>query len=438
MLCQLKFKTRRRETRMAKAKSKKRKIILWCAIGAVAALIAAAMLSSKGDDSSLYSWDTVSRGDIRETITASGEFQAKVKVNIGTSVMGEIKELFVIDGQDVKIGDPLVHIDSVGIQQEYERAKAMLDAARSDAERAKTSSARLTEVFERMDNLFKQGLVSDEDFRQARQNRDAAVLAAQSAEAYVEQAFASMKAMEDHLSKSRLIAPISGRVTGLIAEKGETAIPGQSNLPGATLMVISDMSEMMAEVKVNEGEVIRARVGQSAQVTAESLPGRVFMGKVVEVATASEKIGQDANMYKVKVALDMSAPQVDELRPGMSARAVILAAEAKNALRLPLQSVLEREGSMEEALKRGLFAPETQNVVMAVKDDKAIETVVQVGIANTQHYELKDGLNEGDKLITGPARRLKDVKNNTPVKLKQKSDSQIEAENKTNKDNTLK
>jgi HlyD family secretion protein len=197
-------------------------------------------------------------------------------------------------------------------------------------------------------------------------------------------------------------------------------------------MVISDMSEIIAEVKVSESEVVRTKVGQNAQVTAESLPGNIFPGKVVEVATASEKIGQDANMYKVKVALEMTAPEVEELRPGMSARAIILTAEAKNVLRVPLQSVLERDGSLEEAQKKGLFAPEAQSVVMGIKNDKSLEIVVSIGIANTQYFELKGGLDEGDKLLTGPVRKLKELKNNEAVKLRQKSDSQAEADSKRN------
>jgi len=410
--------------------AKSKKVIVWGIAGAVALLVAVALMQGDRDDTSKFAWDTVNRGDIRETIMASGEFQAKVKVNVGTSVMGEIKEIFVIDGQNVKAGDPLVTIDFIRIQQEYERTRALLDAAKSDAERAKTNSVRLQESFDRMESLSKQGLISDEDYSQARQSRDAAVLAAQSAEANVLQTYASMKAMEDSLSKTKLLAPISGKVTGLKAEKGETAIPGQSNLPGATLMVISDMSEIIAEVKVSENEVVRTKVAQVAQVTAESLPGRVFPGKVVEVATASEKSGQDANMYRVKVALDMGAPEVGELRPGMSARAIILTAEAKDVLRVPLQSVLEKDGSLEEAQRKGLFAPEVQSVVLAVKNDRAMETVVSVGIANTQYFELKGGVGEGERLLTGPVRKMKELKNNAAVKLKPKSDSQMELESK--------
>ncbi len=322
-------------------------------------------------------------------------------------------------------GDLLVTIDQERLKQSMAQATAALDAARQEAARAEAAMKRTVESFPRYEALRAQGLMSDEDFRQQRLNRDSVVLAHNSARAAVAQSEANLKGMRDGLSKATLRAPIAGRVTSLKAEKGETAIPGMSNLPGATLMIISDMSEMLAEIKVNESEVVRTKVGQTAQVTVESLPGRVFSGSVVEVATGTEKTGADANLYKVKVLLAGKREDLDNLRPGMSARAVILTQEAKGILRVPLQSVLEREGSLEDAQKLGLLAPANRNIVMRFKDGKAFETPVEIGIANTQYFELKSGLAEGDTVVTGPIRKLKELKDKAPAKLRARSDTEL-------------
>jgi len=406
--------------------TRKTKIILGAGAALVVLIALGAAFGRSGDESDTYSWDVITKGDIRETITASGEIQARTKISIGTSVMGEIKALHVKDGQDVKAGDPLVTIDQERLKQGLLQAQAALEGVRQDAGRLKAAKTRAEENFTRMESLFKQGLISDEEYRQARLNRETSALSFQSAEANVQQSVANLASMRDSLSKSELRAPISGRVTGLKALKGETAIPGMSNLPGATLMVISDMSEIIAEIKVNESEVVRTRVGQAAQVMVESFPGRVFPGKVYEVATASEKIGQDANMYLVKVALDMSSQDVTSLRPGMSARAVVLTNEAKGVLRVPLQAVLEREGTLEEAQKKGLLSPEGRNIAFVVKEGRAAERTVRTGIANTQFLEVKDGLQEGEKVLTGPVRKLKEMKEKATVKLRAKSDQEME------------
>ncbi len=377
------------------------------------------------DEDSAYSWDTVGRGDIRETIQASGEIRAKTQINIGTSVAGEIKAIHVKDGQDVKAGDLLVSIDQERLKQSMVQAQASLDAVRQDTTRLEGTMRRSVDSFPRYEALRQQGLMSDEDFRQQKLNKESAVLSYNSAKANVAQSEANLRVMQDGLSKATLRAPIAGRVTSLKAEKGETAIPGMSNVSGALLMIISDMSEMQAEVKVNESEVVRTKVGQTAQVTVESLPGRVFQGKVIEVATGTEKTGSDANLYKVKVVLAGQRSDLDNLRPGMSARAVILTQEGKALLRVPLQAVLEREGSLEEAQKQGLLAPSNRNIVLLFKDGKAIERPVQVGIANTQFFELKEGLAEGDKVLTGPIRKLKEMKDKAPVKLRARSESDL-------------
>jgi len=406
--------------------SKKSKIILGLGAGLALLVILGVAFGKSGDDADTFSWDTVGRGDIRETISASGEIQAKVKINIGTSVAGEIKVLHVTDGQDVKAGDLLVTIDRVRLQQGLSQSEAVLNAARKDAARQEASMHRSRESFTRTESLFKQGLVSDEEFRQAKLAMESSALSFESAKANVDQNSANVAGMRDSLAKAEIRAPIAGRVTALKAEKGETAIPGMSNLPGATLMIISDMNEINAEINVNESEVVRMKNGQSAQVSVESFPGHVFQGKVYEIASAAEKVGQDANMYKVKVALDMSNAEIRRLRPGMSARGVILTSEAKNVSRVPLQSVLEREGAMEDAQKKGLLSPESRSIVMVVKDGRATERTVVTGAANTQYFEVKNGLADGEKVLTGPVRKLKELKDRAQVKLRKKSDSQLE------------
>ncbi|WP_306590156.1 efflux RND transporter periplasmic adaptor subunit [Geothrix sp. 21YS21S-4] len=401
------------------------KLLVFGGLGLAALIALGLAFGGAKDDDSAFSWDAVGRGDIRETISASGEVRAKTQVNIGTSVAGEIKAIHVKDGQDVKAGDLLVTIDQERLKQAMAQARAALEASRQDASRLEAARRRAEESYPRYESLRHQGLMSDEDFLQQKLARDTAILASSAARANVAQNDANLKGMEDGLSKATLRAPVAGRVTSLKAEKGETAIPGISNLPGAVLMIISDMSEMQAEIKVNESEVVRTKVGQTAQVTVESLPGKVFQGSVIEVATGTEKTGNDANLYKVKVVLQGAREDLEQLRPGMSARAVILTREAKNVLRIPLQAVLEREGSLEEAQKRGLLAPTSRNVALVFRSGKAEERTVDVGIANTQFFELKGGLAEGDKVLTGPIRKLKDLKDRASVALRSKPDSEL-------------
>ena len=409
--------------------NRQRKVLFAILGGVVLIAILAVVFGRSGDESDRFSWDILAKGDIREVISASGEIQAKTRINIGTTLGGEIKSIPVKDGQDVKKGDVLVTLDRVRLGQAVAQASAALDGAKRDQARLKAARDTAESTFTRQDSLHHDGLISDETWRQAKLAKDSAELSYQTSQAQVAQMQANLGQVQDTLNKGELRAPINGRVTSLKAEMGEMAIPGQSNLPGATLMIISDMHDVMAEVKVNESEVVRLHPGQAAQVAVDSFPGRVFDGKVYEVATGSEGgLGQDANMYLVKVALDMSGADISLLRPGMSARAVILSREVKNVLRVPLQSVLEKDTSPEEAAKKGLLMAPTRNVVMVVNKGHAEEHEVKLGIANTEYFEVKEGLAEGDKVLTGPLRKLRDLKDHAAVDLREKSDSQVQAE----------
>ena len=385
-----------------------------------------ALINPRPDDAETFAWDVVSRGDVRETIQASGEIQAKVRVNIGTNVAGEIKVIHVRDGEDVKAGQVLVSLDQERLKQQVLQAEALLDVARKDAARLEAAMRRARDSAARSAALFKEGLIPEEEYRQAESSRESAELTFESANANVTQNEANVAAMRDGFAKTVIVAPISGRVTALRAQTGEIAIPGTSNLPGATLMVISGMREMNAEIKVNESEVVRLKLGQTVQVNVESLPGRVFLGKVYEIASAAEQSGQNANLYTVKAALDRSNPDTRLLKPGMTARGTILTATVKGALRVPLQTVLERDGTLEEALKKGLLGPESRSVVMVVHDGRAVERTVRTGIANTQFYQVIEGLAEGDRVLTGPSRKLKELKDGARVILRKKSDTDVE------------
>lgn len=402
---------------MAILNTQKKKI--WAISGAVLIiLILGYTVAKPKDDSQNYSWELVDEGEVRETITASGQVRAQRQSNIGTSTAGEIKEIHVKDGEFVQAGDLLMTIDNV-------RVSAQLEAIRKDAQRLKNQAERTGELFKKTEVLYRQGLVSEEEYRNQRNNAEATSLSYQAAQKNIESA-------QDSVNKAILRAPFAGRITGLKAEKGDTAIPGMSNIAGALLMVIADMSQMQAEIMVNESEVVRVKVGQTAQVTIESLPGVVFQGLVEEVATGSEINLTQGNLYKVKIDLQGDQEQLNQLRPGMSARATILAASIPNSMRIPLQAVQERFGSVEEAQKAGLLVPTPKSVVMVHRDGRAYETPIMTGIFSTKFFEVKSGLSKGDKVITGPSKKLKELKDRSKVTLRRKSDTQLMESLKSN------
>ncbi|GLH73783.1 RND transporter [Geothrix limicola] len=367
-----------------------------------------------------FTVEPVRRQDVKESVTANGEIQALTKVNVGTFVTGEIKQIHVKDGQTVKAGDLLVTLDQVRFQQDLHHAELGLRMARQDQENAEATFKKQQGTFQRQEALFKQSLISVDQFQDAKLARDTADIALQRAKVAVQQAQAQVALAQDALDKTVIRAPMTGRVTGLKAEKGEMAIAGQTNLAGATLMVISDLGEILAEAKVGELEVSKLRVGQPAEVQVDALPGLVFQAKVYNVANSSDRgqaqsnfSNQEAQNYKVRVVLQGSRTDLDRLRPGMSARVAVLANEIKNTLSVPLQAVLERE---DRSGGLGLMA-RTRTTVFLVKDGVAEERTIRLGASTRRTAEVLDGLKEGETLITGPAKGMSGLAAGQKVKL---------------------
>ena len=198
---------------------------------------------------------------------------------------------------------------------------------------------------------------------------------------------------------------MDGVVTRLPVREGEMVVIGIQNMPGTTLMTISDLAEVNAEVKVAEADILRIRSGQPARVTLEALPGREFAGEVVEVGASALPVvgaGAAAREFKVKVRLKGA---VDGLRPGLTCDTEILVGESKDALTAPLQAVALRGEPGRE--KTGVFA---------IEGDRARFVPVEAGMIGGLEIEVK-GVAEGLEIVAGPWQALKDLQDGVSIKV---------------------
>lgn len=372
-----------------------------------------------GSEEPVFSTEAVRRQDLRESIQANGEIQARTRVNVGSTITAEIRGIHVKDGQWVKAGDLLVTLDQERFLQDRVRAELALSGARQDLKSAQAAYDKQARTFQRREELHAQGIVSSEDHQQEKLNLENATTALERARVAVRQAEASLAQAADLLSKTVIRAPMAGQVTGLKAEKGEMAIAGQTNLAGAVLMVISDLSEMMAELKVGELDVVKAKVGQPAEVAVDALPGKVFQGAVFTVASGTERPAgasfnntQEAQSYKVRIRLAGGPEELAALRPGMSARIAVLTAERKGVLAVPLAAIQERD------TKTGGLGLMTgsRTVVFVVKEGKAQERTITTGLGTRRAAEVLEGLAEGEEVVTGPTKALPALADGLAVK----------------------
>ncbi len=293
---------------------------------------------------------------LRSTVTASGEIVAVRYAEIGSSVMGKLVAL-----------------------------QAARDLARGR-------------------ELRGQGLLPQSDYDTQRAAADATQAQVDAASRRAAQARAQLARARDLLGKTQIVAPLDGVVTRLPVREGEMVVIGIQNMPGTTLMTISDLSEIDAEVKVAEADVLRVKVAQPATVTLEALSGRELPGAVVEVGASALPVvgaGAAAREFKVKVRVK---GDVAGLRPGLTCDTEILVGEAKDALTVPLQAVVLRGTPGQE--KTGVFG---------VEGGVARFLPVEAGMIGGLEMEVK-GLAEGREIVAGPWQTLRDLQDGARVK----------------------
>ncbi len=402
----------------------------WLLVVVMVAAVAVALRLGRNGAVLVDAGTVARRAVFRSYVTASGEIVATRFADIGSNVMGKIVSLPVKEGEEVKAGQLLAQIDSVPARSDLDAAEAQVRAleadaraateqvatAKADAEQARARALEANLTLTRTRQLHTQGLSPKSDLDAAQAAADSANAQVTSTAAAVAravesrdgalrrvtQAQAQAARARDVLSKTSIKAPIDGVVSRLQVREGEMVVIGIQNQPGTTLMTISDLSGINAEVKVAEADVLRVKLDQSARVTLEAMPDRPFTGRVIEIgASALPTTGAGAAAREFRVVIRLDHPDAS-LRPGLTCDAEILTGEKKNVLTVPLQAVVLRSPGAEGAGDIGA----EQRGVFAIEGGVVRFVPVTTGIIGGLDIEV-DGVEEGTPIVVGPYQVLR-------------------------------
>src|SRR6478672_5492504 len=360
--------------------------------------------------------EKVEKRDLVASVTASGQVQPHTKVDLASDITGRIVRLAVKEGDNVTKGQFLLEIDPSQYRASAERAAAAVASARSQAATASPTLLQARRNYDRLLALKKENptLVSDEQVEQLKTQVDVAQAQLESARNGIEQASASLRDAQSQLGKTSIFAPMTGKVTRLNVQEGETAIMGTLNKDAATLLTISDMSLLETKVKVDETDVSRIALGDSTVIQIDAFPDTTFVGRVSEISNSSLKAGaggstnpaDQAINYEVTITL-VNAPATT--RPDFSATAKIITDTRKNVLSIPIIALTVREDSVKQdsgAITLAKAAPtkvvgkrDVEGVFAVGTDNKVTFKPVKVGIAGEKYFEVLSGLKEKDKIV---------------------------------------
>jgi HlyD family secretion protein len=387
----------------------------------------------------------VKKADITEKVSASGKVQPEVEVKISADVSGEIIELAVREGDSVTKGQLLFRIRPDNYQSFLDRARAALNTAHANHSQAKATlaqaNARLIRTrldHERNRKLYEQKVIpeaewetSKANFEVAENELEAARSNAESARFGIENAQANLKDAAENLRKTTVYAPMGGIVSRLNVEEGERVV-GTAQMSGTEVLRIANLRNMEVEVEVNENDIVRIQVGDSAEIEVDSYAylRRKFKGVVTTIANSAVETAtaETVTEFKVEVKLDPASyrdlivknPGSYPFRPGMTASLEILTDHRENILTVPLSSVASRllneeiengkkvkssaseDEKSEAERRREESSGQKPEVVFVYKEGKVEMRKVITGIADFEQVEIREGLKEGEQVVSGP------------------------------------
>lgn len=457
---------------------KKLKWYTWLLIVAIPVMILAAYFKAKNKPKGeAVVYEKAERRNIVETVSASGKIYPETEIKISSDVSGEITDLYVKEGDSVKVGQILARVNADAYESAVERSTAGVNVAKTQANassnsiensrqmltQAKLQFENARKMHERNKDLFRDGVISQVDFEASEtslKNLEAGMKSAEtslrnaekSAEAaryQVKDAEAVLKEQRTNLGKTIVRAPASGIISKLNVEKGERVV-GTMQMSGTEMMRIADLQAMEVQVEVSENDIVRVKVGDDADIEVDAYSNKKFFGKVTEVSNSASNVASIGNAglstdqvskYIVKVRIDKDSYRdllvqgKPPFRPGMSATVEVKTARAENVLSVPIQSVIaydpdekKNKEKMQLSQERNdqnaqqeteQKASQFREAVFVLKGDTVARVDITTGIQDIEFIEVKTGLAESDEVITGPYVALsRKLKSGSKVHLK--------------------
>jgi len=421
---------------------RRRRSIIFGSAGAALLLIVGLIIVGKRVKPIPVTTEEAVRRTILQTVSATGKIQPETEVKISPEVAGEIIELPVEDGMQVKKGDLLVKIKPDSYKALLEQQEAAISAAKATNLQQKATMLKAEQDFNRAEDLFNKKLISVQEYNAAEAASDVAKNTYESSLHEIERAQAASSQARDQLSKTTIYSPMDGTITVLNSKLGERLV-ATNQFAGTEVMRVADLTHMQAVVDVNENDVVNVKLGDKANIKIDAYGDRKFKGVVQQIANTGKTTGagtqEEVTNFEVKIRID---DHDVALRPGLSCTADIETNMVKDAVAVPMQSVTIRTGdsnlSPEEIEKqkqkiaardKGDNKAELSNerlekqsqkeeheklakVVFVKNGNKAHMVKVVTGIADDSYMEIKSGIQPGDEVISGSysaiSRKLKE------------------------------
>src|ERR1700730_6539543 len=327
-----------------KQRTRRRRQIIWSAVGFFALWLIVSIALSKREKPIPVTTEKAVRKTILQIVSATGKVQPETEVKISPEVAGEIIELPVEDGMNVKKGDLLVKIKPDSYKALLEQQEAGISSAKATNLQQKAAMMKAEQDFKRSQDLFAKKMISAQEYNAADAAYGVAKNTYESSLHEIERAQAGSSQARDALSKTTINSPIDGTVTILNSKLGERVV-ATGQFAGTEVMRVADLAHMEARVDVNENDVVNVKVGDKANIKIDAYGDRRFKGTVQQIANTGKTTGagtqEEVTNFEVKIRIE---DHDVTLKPGLSCTADIETNMVKDAVAVPMQAVTIRTG----------------------------------------------------------------------------------------------
>lgn len=356
------------------------------------------------------------RTDIIEIVTASGKIQPELEVKISPEVSGEIVALDIQEGDAVTEGQLLLRINPDIYEAAVNRTQAAVNSTRSSVAQAKAQFLELEKNHKRNEGLFAKGAISQQEFDASLRAFQVAQLGVESSEFQLKSAEANLKEARDNLNRTTIYSPTSGTVSMLNVEAGERVV-GTAQMAGTELLRVADLTQMEVLVEVNENDIVRVALNDTARIEVDAFLGEQFKGVVTQIANSANLMAAGVDQvtnFEVKVRilpesyahLNSVGSSISPLRPGMTASVEIETDKQAQILVVPIQAVTLRNdtasGRSARERREGADKADEMEVVFLEKNGIARIQAVETGIQDDKNIHITSGLEDGQTIIIGP------------------------------------
>ncbi len=363
--------------------------------------------------------ETVINRVIRGSVLASGNLIYRDEARLSAEIIARVNAVMVNEGEKVEKGQILLNLDDQDIREviALQRAQVEIDVALVERQKLNLLNAKI--ALDRVNGLVRFGMVSQSAFDDANYKLKSAAADLTSSELNVKRTKAALNQAETRLRQTVIRTPISGTVVAIGIKPGETAVPSVTGVPGSSLVTVVKENSILVDLNVDENDITKLQFGSDAFITCPTLPDDGIKGKIIDIGMsprnasrnfASNDAAGRSYSVRVKISGDYS------LRAGMSCRAKIFTSNPSPSLSVPVQAVLSDQLSDNDGISMSRSEKkQSEHYVFVIVGGRAEKRVVTTGTADDQFLEIKSGIKANEKVITGPARILNSLHNQSPV-----------------------